>query len=142
MGEGAVKKPLWKKWWFWGIIIVLLIALGSSGGDGNKDQGAGTKDGTSTPAVSDKTKAPDLEVVEHSAQKGEYSTSIVGAVKNNTDKQYGYVQVEINLYDADGAQVGSTLANANNLEPNGIWKFEAIALEEFDSYKIKDVTGY
>lgn len=141
MGEGTVKKPLWKKWWLWGIIVVLLIALGSAGSD-NKDQGVGTKDGDSTPVVSDKAKAPDLEVVEHSTESDEFTTYIVGKVKNNTGKQYKYVQVELNLYDAEGSQVGSTLDNTNNLEPGGTWKFKAVALEEFDSYKIKDVTGY
>ncbi len=140
--EEAKKKPLWKKWWFWGIIVVLLIALGSAGGDGNKDQGAGTKDNTSTPAVSDKAKVPDLEITEHSVLQEEYSAYIVGKVKNNTNKQYGYVQVEVNLYDADGDQVGSAMDNTNNLEPGGSWKFKAITLEEFDSYKIKDVSGW
>lgn len=139
--EEAKKKPLWKKWWFWGIIVVLLIALGSAGGD-NKDQGAGTKDNTSTPAVSDKAKVPDLEITEHSVLQEEYSAYIVGKVKNNTNKQYGYVQVEVNLYDADGDQVGSAIDNTNNLEPGGTWKFKAIAFEEFDSYKIKDVSGW
>ncbi len=31
--EPTIKKPIWKKWWFWGAIIVLLIAIGASGGD-------------------------------------------------------------------------------------------------------------
>lgn len=140
MSEGG-KKPIYKRWWFWGLAIVVLIAWAASGSN-NKDQGAGTKDGASTPTVSDKAKAPDLEVVEHSVQKETYSTNIVGVVKNNTSKQYTYVQVEINLYDDSGAQVGSTLANANNLEPNGTWKFKAITLEEFGNYKIKDVSGF
>jgi len=123
---------------------VLLIALGSAGGD-NKDQGAGMKDGTSTPTVSDKAKAPkvpNLEVIEHSTESDSFTTYIVGKVKNNTDKQYTYVQVELNLYDAEGSQVGSTIDNTNNLEPGGTWKFKAAALEEFTSYKIKDITGY
>lgn len=145
MQEGTVKKPLWKKWWFWGVVIVILIIIGSSSGSDNKDQGAGTKNGEKVPAASNKVEAPeapDLEVIEHSTESDEFTTYIVGKVKNNTDKQYGYVQVELNLYDADGAQVGSTLDNTNNLEPGGTWKFKAVAFEEFDNYKIKDVTGY
>ncbi|MEN6391068.1 MAG: FxLYD domain-containing protein [Syntrophomonas sp.] len=142
MEEGKVKKPVWKKWWFWGIVIIIIIAIGSSGGD-NKDQGTGTADsGKSVPVVSQKAEKPKLEVIDHSVQKEQYSTYVIGTVKNNTDKQYSYVQVEINLYDTSGAQVGSTLANANNLEPNGSWKFKAVTLEDFATYKIKDVTGY
>lgn len=142
MEEGQVKKPIWKKWWFWGIVIVVLIIIGSQGGD-NKDQGAGTKDGKSVPAAADKVEKPDLEVINHTTESDSFATYIVGSVKNNTEKQYSYVQVEVNLYDKDGAQVGSTLANTNNLEPGGTWKFKTMpSTEEFASYKIKDVTGY
>lgn len=143
MEEGTAKKPIWKKWWFWGIIIVVVIALAASGGDKNKDQGSGTKDGKSTPAAADKVEKPDLEVINHSTESDSFATYIVGSVKNNTNKQYKYVQVEVNLYDADGAQVGSTLANTNNLEPGGTWKFKTMATtKDFASYKIKNVTGY
>jgi asparagine N-glycosylation enzyme membrane subunit Stt3 len=140
--QPKAKKSIFKRWWFWAIVIVVIIAA-ASGGD-NKDQGTGTADNSnkSTPAVSEKAQKPDLEVIDHNAQNDEYVKYIVGTVKNNTTKQYSYVQVEINLYDASGAQVGSTLANANNLEPNGTWKFKAIATEDFATYKIKDVTGY
>ncbi len=27
------KKPIWKRWWFWGIVVVVLIAIISLGGD-------------------------------------------------------------------------------------------------------------
>ena len=141
------KKPIWKRWWFWLIAIIIIFAIGTSGED-NKDLGTGTQPGatpttvTSDPAAS-KATAPGLEVVEHSIQKDQYSTYIVGTVKNNSSKQYGYAQIEFNLYDASGAQVGSAMANINNLEPNGTWKFKALAFEDdFKTYKIKDVTGF
>ena len=56
------------------------------------------------------------------------SRSLVGTVKNHTSKTYSYVQVQFNLYDKSGAQVGSALANVTNLGPNGTWKFEAEVL--------------
>jgi len=68
---------------------------------------------------------------------------VVGTVKNNTDKEYSYVQVEINLYDDSGAQVGSTLDNTNNLEPGGTWKFKAVIMEDnATKYRIKDISGF
>jgi hypothetical protein len=69
---------------------------------------------------------------------------VVGTVKNNTSKQYSYVQVEINLYDESGAQIGSTLANTNNLEAGGTWKFKAVVLEDKNvkQYKVKNITGF
>ena len=63
--------------------------------------------------------------------------------KNNSNKTYKYVQVSINLYDDSNAQVGSTLANINNLEPNGTWKFKAVVLERNTTkYQIKEIAGW
>jgi hypothetical protein len=75
---------------------------------------------------------------------GQYGNrTIAGTVANSTGKTYGYVQVEINLYDGSGAQVGSTLANVNNLAPGAVWKFEAPVLEDSATrYEVKDITGF
>lgn len=35
MSEDQVKKPIWKRWWFWGIVIVLLIGIFAGGEDNN-----------------------------------------------------------------------------------------------------------
>lgn len=68
--------------------------------------------------------------------------SVVGTVKNTGAKTYGYVQVSINLYDDSGKQVGSMLANVNNLEPGVSWDFEAVVLEDnATTFKVMDVTG-
>lgn len=68
---------------------------------------------------------------------------LVGILKNTTGREYGYVQIQFNLYDKEGIQVGSTLANINNLEPHGTWKFEAGILEEnVTTFKVKDITGF
>ncbi|MGI6436373.1 MAG: PH domain-containing protein [Syntrophomonadaceae bacterium] len=48
-----VKKPIWKKWWFWGIIVVILVALFS--GDDNSN--------TSTKDVPASKNASPTEVV-------------------------------------------------------------------------------
>jgi hypothetical protein len=43
-----VKKPLWKRWWFWAIVIVIIIALGSSGDESTTPT---SKTGDSSPAA-------------------------------------------------------------------------------------------
>lgn len=69
---------------------------------------------------------------------------VIGGIRNNLDKQYSYVQVTFNLYNKDGAQIGTAMDNINNLEPNGIWKFKAIGIvgEMVDTYKLTDITGW
>lgn len=135
-----------------GIIVGGLIVIGIVGsilGDDNTKQQVSqpTAPAASTQSKTEPAQEPakksNLEVIESSIQKDGYISYIVGSVKNNSSKQYSYVQVEINLYDNSGAQVGSTLANANNLEPGAIWKFKAVVTEEnATKYKIKDITGF
>ena len=72
------------------------------------------------------------------------TTYIEGEIKNNTDKTYSYVQVTFNLYDKNESQLGTAIANINNLEPNAIWKYKAIGLvtEKVASYKLVEITGW
>jgi len=86
---------------------------------------------------------PKLEVIEHHSESSNYTGYVVGTVRNNTDKKYGYAQVSINLYDDANNQVGSTMANVNNLEPHGQWKFKAPVLHDgVKKYKIAEVNGF
>lgn len=74
-----------------------------------------------------------------------YSCKISGVYTNKAGKDLSYVQVSYNLFDADGNQIGTALANTNNLADGGTWKFEAfgsVAVDEVASYKIGDVTGF
>lgn len=73
---------------------------------------------------------------------GWLASYITGVVKNNTDKKYSYVQITFKLYDADGAKVGEALANTNNLEPGEKWKFNAMGMTDFETYKLDEITGW
>ncbi len=85
-----------------------------------------------------------LTLVESHVETGDYGTRyVVGTIKNNVNKQFTYVQVTINEYDSSGAQIGSTLANANNLEPYGTWKFKAPVLDkDATDFKVMTATAY
>lgn len=88
---------------------------------------------------------PDLEVLSYDHEPERYGGGyIVGRVRNNTSRSYGYVQVQINILDSSGnTVVGSTLDNMNNLGPGEIWRFRAPVLTEGRfRYRIEDVTGY
>ena len=77
------------------------------------------------------TKGERFTLVDWGWKQGEYKNNyIAGTIKNNTDKKYRYAQVSFSLYDESDAQVGSAMANINNLEPQGTWKFEAIVLNK------------
>ena len=113
-------------------IIILIIGICSLAGDMSTTP-------TSTPEKEKFTLVSDKKVTDSIG-----STYIQGEIKNNTDKEYSYVQVTFNLYDKDGAQLGTAIDNINNLEPNATWKYKAIGLvtEKVYSYKFVEITGW
>ncbi len=100
---------------------------------------------TVTPTTQKKETPPKgLFVEEFSLQMDAYGIGkIVGTLKNTTNREYAYIQIEFNLYDSGGNQVGSTLANINNLEPGRTWKFEAPVLTgEATEAQVKNITSF
>lgn len=121
------------------LVVFVVFAMGSSN---SKNTASNASSQSSSSQVAQEKKS-DLEVLEHSTSSEQYSNYVVGTVRNNSNKKYGYVQISINLYDDSGAQVGSTMANLNNLEPGGTWKFKALIMDKRASkYKIDKVTGF
>lgn len=94
---------------------------------------------------------PKLEVtgtsmsVEYNEYLG-YSAKIIGTAKNPTNKKYSYAQIEFSVYDASGNNLGTALANINNLSSGDTWNFEASLLSfpssRPTSYKLVDITAW
>ncbi|WP_432766945.1 FxLYD domain-containing protein [Thermoclostridium caenicola] len=59
-----------------------------------------------------KERKPDFEIIgDLSAEYDGFALYITGTIKNNKGRTLSYAQVTINLYDADGNQVGTALDN-------------------------------
>jgi len=115
-------------------VLIVLVVIGNLL---NKE--SGVRQGTQMPTSQTKSA---LTVVDFDCKIGQYGNKyIVGTVKNNSGRQNSYVQVEFNLYDESGSQVGSKFATVSNLELYGTWKFEASVTEEATRAKLKGVTG-
>ncbi|MCK9582942.1 MAG: FxLYD domain-containing protein [Endomicrobiales bacterium] len=77
---------------------------------------------------------------------GKYGNTLIsGIVKNNSQKNYSYVQISFGIYDKSGAKIGTAMANINNLRSGGTWKFEASILQNLDNIdtaKLEELTGF
>lgn len=132
------------------IVIIFIAIIGGVAGSSKNPTGSDTTKTNSGASGSTATTNNEKFTLEdgHTGSTDEYGMSynIEGSIKNNTDKQYSYVQVTFNLYDSDGAQIGTALANINNLEANGLWKFKAIGSlgngKSVASYKLMEITGW
>ena len=127
------------------VVLVVIGAIGSMGGKGGTDQAPASDEAqTSEQQPVEQTEPYTISDEQLDTSNG-YAVYINGTLTNNTDNEASYIQVEYNLYDADGAQVGTALANTSNLKAGGTWKFEAIgtaAPDEVASYELADVTGF
>lgn len=140
-----IKAPIYKKWWFYVIILIVIGTVSSSPSDtvstGNSNNNSQIQEDVKTPVQ----KKEKFTLESHSGTYDEigFAFYIEGTIRNNTNKEYSYVQVTFNTYDKDGAQLGTALANINNLEANGVWKYKAIAMaENIASYKLAEITGW
>ena len=142
------KKPIGKI--VLGVIVVLVIidAVGSIGGN-SSDSSAGD---TSTAAEAtqqtegkEEPQEPYTIADEAEDTSNQFAYKITGTLTNNTDKEKSYIQIEYVLYDADGNQVGTALANTNHLKAGGSWKFEALGTvspDQVASWERSDVSGF
>lgn len=58
-----------------------------------------------------------------------YSATIKGVAVNTSGHNLSYASVEFSVYDASGNNLGTALANINNLGESDTWRFEAVLLD-------------
>ena len=86
---------------------------------------------------------PDLELVLSTGTVDSVGIHITGKIRNNSPKEYTYVQVTFRLYDEAGNQTGNALANIANLEPHGTWSFDAVGFGgNHSKFKLDKITGF
>ena len=98
-----VKKPIYKKWWFWAIIAVVIIAVGSS---------AGNEPATSDTNTGKVAEEIVYEVANLQTMFDELHGNALKAEKTYNNK---YVEVtgKISNFDSDGSYINIEAVNAN-----------------------------
>ena len=119
------------------VLMVGCAALFSTGVDTVNETGTETKVENNSPEAK-------YEFVEEPKMvEKDYSTYIVGTIKNNSGIDKEYIEVSFTLYDADGNNIGTAWTNTNNLKDGGTWKFEAMVFDNnVASFELNEITGY
>ena len=144
------KKPFYKRKLVWVIAIIVIIAIGTSAsqsGDQASETTKSTDGNTNTQQEAKKTEEKPRLTLDDGWSidtSNPYMTQVVGYVSNNSDKNIeGYIQITFSALDADGANVGDCLANANTVDANGKWKFEAMCSgSDINDVRFKEITGF
>lgn len=77
-----------------------------------------------------------------SGRNGSIGGEITGLIENRRGMVLNYVQINFTLHDASGTQVGTALANTNDLEAGGRWRFRAVTFgQNFASFKVSRLFG-
>lgn len=133
------------------LVVIGTIAVSVGGGDTSKQspQQTATSEPNQQKPTEEKPSEPKKERLTVDEgwtldQSNSYMTKVVGTVSNNSDKDIkGYIQVTFSAYDASDANVGDCLANANTVDANGKWKFEAMCSgSDISTVKFKDISGF
>lgn len=115
------------------ILAIFLIFLGLSILGSIVGSPSGEKSSTGSNAVQTLNNAASSQKLEEVSapvvSTGEYGNkTITGSLRNVSGKTISYVQITFALYDADGAQIGTAVANINNLTADSVWKYSATPL--------------
>lgn len=110
-----MKKPIFKRWWFWVIIVIVIIAVvGASGGSGdNTDSGS---DSTDTSNTQNETNNVQEEIVyEVTDLRTMIDELDANAMKAEQTYQNKYVEVKGNItnFDSDGSYISIEPVNAD-----------------------------
>lgn len=134
-----------------GIVLATQSAMSSaideatSGIVSTDDVSAQSQGETEPAGAADASDEPSYAIADEEMTGDDYSVTISGTFTNNSDHEVSYVQLTYRLLDADGNQLGTALANTNNLAAGGAWKFEATGFEPLSSvasFELADVTGF
>lgn len=154
---GKNKKPVYKRGWFIAlIIIVLLLGIGMSGDDDSSDvqkPASTTQQTESQGGTADAEKEQEAEAAniidgfeilgDFTYEYDNYFYYIKGKVKNCKGRDLSYAQISFNLYDKDGAQIGTAFDNISGIKEDGVWKFEAMILEDdVDSWEFDSIDSW
>lgn len=75
-----------------------------------------------------------------------YSADIKGTLKNISSIDWSYCQIEFKVFDAAGNNMGTALANVNNIGAGETWRFSATFLDFSNvrpvSFELCDVTWW
>lgn len=141
-----MKKQIYKRWWFWVIVILVIGGIGTAFGDDqsvNDDEAAETtvqveEDTNKEEITDDKEEESDKELtIEEQVEK--IIIDELGATNNNGKETIA----EINNFGYDGTDIISVTLNASdrittNMTKKGMWLDSVNILEsisELDSFK-------
>lgn len=124
------------------IIIAVILVAGIASCSTTGDSGSGNSETSSSTTEEKNDLVLDGEISSYNDDVD--WIHFEGVIKNNSEKEMSYVEIEVILYDENDTQIGTALDNTTTLKAGGTWKFDATCLDNISSYDHFDYTisGY
>lgn len=103
-----IKKPIYKRWWVWVVAFIVIVAVGSSGGNETQQGNEASQAVDETIVYEQADLAAMIDDLKNNAMKAE----------NNYQNKNIEITVKIKNFDSDGRYVGVEPKNA------GEWNFD------------------
>ncbi|WP_425447549.1 FxLYD domain-containing protein [Dethiothermospora halolimnae] len=124
------------------VIILLIISLFLTSCNKTKPLEKNETKIKSNREVESKRKIDGFEVLEDDLVNKDSYSIITGKIKNSTDREYEYLEVNISLFDNEGNKVDTTKDVIENIKIDDIWKFKAVVWDEnIEEYNIDSIEG-
>ena len=126
------------------LVLIGIIAFAGGGGSSSSSNTSSGQNAIQTiNNVSSKSKLEEVTAPQ-AVSKGYGIMSIEGSMKNISGKTLSYAQITFALYDKDGAQVGTAVANINNLTKDSVWKYSAtpLTMDEWASFELTEIDAW
>ena len=145
MEEKAKKKmPIWL------IVVIVILVIGVIGALASGDDTSTNTDNNSSKKDNSVETTEKKELTLEDGWEGsldEYGAFyyVNGYIKNDTGKDYEFVQVDFTSYDAEGNTLGTCTDFQDGLKNGERWAFKASCIDSPDKIakvELKEVTGY
>ena len=129
-----------------GLLVLVTMILLVTGCEVDLFDDESVTDSTSSIDSKEKKEKFTNEVTSQYSDDAGFAYYVEGTVKNNTNKDYSYLQIEFVCYDTEGNNLGTALDNTNNLLADQTWKYKAMFAgsnsENIDHCDYHEVTGW
>ena len=128
---------------FIGLFLIIGVVAGGSSRQGSISSVPGQNALQAVNNAAAKTKLEEVDAPQIIV--GEYGVkTISGSLKNISGKTISYVQISFSLFNADGAQIGTAVANINNLASDAVWKYSAtpLTMDEWSSFQFSEIDSW
>ena len=126
-----------------GIFIIIGALVGNSGSSSSSLSSSGQNAIQEVNNAASRMKLEEAEAPQITT--GDFGVKTIrGSYKNISGATITYAQVTFALFDKDGAQIGTAVANINNIAKDAVWKYSAtpLTMDEWVSFQFSEIDSW